>query len=415
MSGKDAPRMTAIEKIIKTETERQENAVELIASENFPSQAVLEACGSILTNKYAEGYPEPESVELFIREHPDYVHTGKTGRYYGGCENIDQIELEARYRMQKAFHTDYHVNVQPHSGSQANMAAYFALLKPGDTVLSMGLADGGHLTHGARVNFSGKLYDFIHYGVDENGFLDYDLIERLAGDAQPKLIVCGASAYPRIIDFKRIRAIADSVGAMMMVDMAHIAGLVAAGAHPTPFGIADVVTTTTHKTLRGPRGGVIFCKKELANKVDAALFPGCQGGPLMHIIAGKAVAATEACDPSYVDYINRVLVNTKAMAEEFIRLGYNVLTGGTDNHLFIIDLRKNHPDLTGALVQKELDKVGITLNKESVPGDERSAMETSGLRIGCAAETTKGADAEKCVEIARRIDAVIRRIDAPSC
>lgn len=392
---------------IKAEEKRQKHNIELIASENFVSKDVLAAAGTILTNKYAEGYPEAESVENFQREFPDYVHTGNTGRYYGGCYAVDRVELYARYMFQKAFRTDYHVNVQPHSGSSANMAAYMAVLKPGDTILSMRLDQGSHLSHGAPVNFSGKLYHIEYYSTDANGEIDYEDVERKALECHPKLILAGASAYSRIIWFNRFRTIADKVGAFLMADIAHIAGLVVAGCHPSPFGIADIVTTTTHKTLRGPRGGVIFCKPELAKKIDAAVFPGIQGGPLMHIIAAKGVAAEEACSKEYYYYIHQVVDNTRAMCHEFKRLGYRIVTGGTDNHLFLIDFSETHPHLTGRQIQEALDFHGITVNKNCVPGEKRSSKETSGVRIGLAAMTTKGWREEDCIRCADRIDEII--------
>ena len=396
-----------ISNAIKAEEKRQKHNIELIASENFVSKDVLAAAGSILTNKYAEGYPEAESVAKFQSEFPCYVHTGNTGRYYGGCYAVDRVELYARYMFQKAFRTDYHVNVQPHSGSSANMAAYMAVLKPGDTILSMSLSQGGHLSHGAPVNFSGKTYNMVFYSTDANGEIDYEDVERKALECRPKLILAGASAYSRIIWFDRFRTIADKVGAFLMADIAHIAGLVVAGRHPSPFGIADIVTTTTHKTLRGPRGGVIFCKPELAKKIDSAVFPGIQGGPLMHIIAAKGVAAEEACTQRYVDYIRQVVRNTKAMCEEFKHLGYRIVTGGTDNHLFLIDFSETHPYLTGRQIQEALDAHGITVNKNCVPEEKRSPKEASGIRIGLAAMTTKGWREEDCIRCADRIDEII--------
>lgn len=356
--------------LIKEEYNRQENNIELIASENFVSKDILRAMGSCLTNKYAEGYPN--------------------NRYYGGCEVVDKIEQYCIDKWQEVFNTDYHVNVQPHSGSQANLAAYQAFLKPGDTVLAMDLSNGGHLTHGSSVNASGKLYNFIFYGVDENGFIDYEDLAAKASLHRPDLIVAGASAYSRIIDFARIAKIAEDIGCYFMVDMAHIAGLIAAGDHPSPFGLADVITTTTHKTLRGPRGGLIFCKPEYSKKIDGAVFPGMQGGPLMHIIAAKAVCAEEALRPEYKEYIHQVIKNSKAMADEFRRMGYKVVSGGTDNHLFLLDFSKTHPNLTGHEVQEVLDGFSITLNKNCVPNETRSPKQTSGVRIGTAAMTTKG-------------------------
>ena len=385
--------------LIAAEQARQNNNIELIASENFVSENVMRAVGSCLTNKYAEGYPTERT-------------SGKTGRYYGGCEVVDQLEEYCCDKWREVFSTDYHVNVQPHAGSSANLAAYFSVLKPGDTILSMDLNNGGHLTHGSAVNFSGKLFNMVFYSVTENGFIDYDDIEKKAAEYRPQLILAGASAYSRIIDFKRIGAIAKAYGAYFMVDMAHIAGLVAAGMHPSPFGIADIVTTTTHKTLRGTRGGMIFCRPELAKKVDAGIFPGTQGGPLMHAIAGKAVTAEEACAPAFKEYIAQVLKNTRAMCDTFISLGYDIVTGGTDNHLFLIDFSKTHPTLSGKDVQNELDRHGITLNKNCVPGEKRSPAQASGVRIGCAAMTTKGWKEEDAVACAKRIHEIITALAA---
>lgn len=380
--------MSKVFDLIKKEEERQARNIELIASENFCSEDIMRAAGSCLTNKYSEGYP------------------GK--RYYGGCEVVDEIESYCIEMWQKVFNTDYHVNVQPHSGSSANLAVYQSVLVPGDKVLSMELNNGSHLTHGSPVNASGKLYDFVFYGVDENGFIDYDDVRKKALENRPKLIVAGASAYSRIIDFKKFGEIAKESGALLMVDIAHIAGLVATGYHPTPFGYADFVTTTTHKTLRGPRGGLIFCKQEFAKKIDSAIFPGMQGGPLQHIIAGKAIAAEEALRPEYKEYIGHVVENCAAMAKEFIRLGYKVVTGGTDNHLFLVDLTDK--GISGKQVQEACDKEGITLNKNCVPNETRSPMQTSGVRIGTAAMTTKGFTAEMFVETARKIDKIIKSI-----
>lgn len=383
--------------LIGQEELRQATTVELIASENFVSSDVLRAVGSCLTNKYSEGYPAHRAM-------------GNQGRYYGGCHIVDELEEYCVSKWKEVFSTDYHVNVQPHSGSSANLAAYMALLQPGDTVLSMSLSNGGHLTHGSPVNFSGRLYDLHFYDVDDDGFIDYDGMEQLARRLHPKLILAGASAYSRTIDFARFAAAAQEVGACFMVDMAHIAGLVAAGEHPSPFGLADVITTTTHKTLRGPRGGLIFCRPELAKKVDSAVFPGTQGGPLQHVIAGKAVAAEEALTPAFRAYARSVVANCKAMAAEFMAMGYRVVTGGTDNHLFLLDLTDT--GLTGKEVQEELDRCGITLNKNCVPGDRRSPFQTSGVRIGTAAMTTRGYTAEDFCRIARRIDEVIRSMMA---
>ena len=382
---------------IAREERRQAETVELIASENFASEAVCRAVGSCLTNKYSEGYPAHRAM-------------GNQGRYYGGCHVVDELEEYCIAKWKEVFATDYHVNVQPHSGSSANMAAYMALLQPGDTVLSMSLANGGHLTHGSPVNFSGKLYDLHFYDVDGDGLIDYDGMERMALALRPKLIIAGASAYSRTIDFARFAAAAKEAGAYFMVDMAHIAGLVAAGEHPSPFGLADIITTTTHKTLRGPRGGMIFCRPALARKVDSAVFPGMQGGPLEHVIAGKAVAAEEALTPAYRTYIHNVVANCKAMAETFTAMGYHVVTGGTDNHLFLLDLTDT--GLTGGEVQERLDGCGITLNKNCVPGDKRPPSQTSGVRIGTAAMTTKGYTAEDFRRVAHRIDEVLRQMVA---
>lgn len=379
--------------LIGQEELRQATTVELIASENFVSSDVLRAVGSCLTNKYSEGYPAHRAM-------------GNQGRYYGGCHIVDELEEYCVSKWKEVFSTDYHVNVQPHSGSSANLAAYMALLQPGDTVLSMSLSNGGHLTHGSPVNFSGKLYDLHFYDVDDDGFIDYDGMERMALALRPKLIIAGASAYSRTIDFARFAAAAQEVGACFMVDMAHIAGLVAAGEHPSPFGLADVITTTTHKTLRGPRGGLIFCRPELAKKVDSAVFPGTQGGPLQHVIAGKAVAAEEALTPAFRAYARSVVANCRAMAAEFMGMGYRVVTGGTDNHLFLLDLTDT--GLTGKAVQDELDRHGITLNKNCVPNETRSPQQTSGVRIGTAAMTTKGYTEQDFIAVARQIDRIIR-------
>ena len=380
---------------IAQEEQRQQTTIELIASENFVSDDIRRAVGSCLTNKYSEGYPAVRG-------------SGNKGRYYGGCQVVDELEEYCISKWKEVFHTEYHVNVQPHSGSSANLAAYMALLQPGDSILSMSLSNGAHLTHGSPVNFSGKLYDMHFYDVDENGLIDYGAMERMARELKPKLILAGASAYSRVIDFSRFAAAAQEVGAYFMVDMAHIAGLVAAGEHPSPFGLADVITTTTHKTLRGPRGGLIFCRPEWAKKVDSAVFPGIQGGPLQHVIAGKAIAAEEALTPEFRIYIHNVAVNCRAMAEEFIAMGYKVVTGGTDNHLFLLDLTDT--GLTGREVQEALDQCGITLNKNCVPGDRRTPFQTSGVRIGTAAMTTRGYTAEDFRRTAHSIDRVIRRL-----
>ena len=354
---------------IKDEYARQNRNIELIASENIVSPTVLYAMGSVLTNKYAEGYPSK--------------------RYYGGCENVDVVENIAIDRVKKLFNCEY-ANVQPHSGAQANMAVFFAMLNPGDTYMGMSLDAGGHLSHGSPVNFSGKYFNCVPYGVDENGYIDYDNILELAKKHKPKLIIAGASAYPRIIDFKKFREIADEVGAYLMVDMAHIAGLVATGLHPSPFPYADVVTTTTHKTLRGPRGGVILSNKEINEKFNfnKAIFPGTQGGPLEHVIAGKAVAFKEALDPSFKKYQAQIVKNCKALATSLKNKGFNMVTGGTDNHLLLLDL--TNFDITGKELQNRCDNVYITLNKNAIPNDPRSPFVTSGVRIGTAAITSRG-------------------------
>lgn len=378
---------------IEKEQHRQDNTIELIASENFVSENIMRAVGSCLTNKYSEGYPAKRD-------------SGNKGRYYGGCQCIDELEDYCCKMWQKVFQTDYHVNVQPHSGSSANLAAYMSVLNIGDTILSMNLNNGGHLTHGAPVSFSGKLYNIVSYGVNEQGFIDYDDVLNKARQYKPRLILAGASAYSRTIDFKRFAEIAQEVNAYFMVDMAHIAGLVAAGDHPSPFGLADIITTTTHKTLRGTRGGLIFCKPELAKRIDSAVFPCCQGGALQHIVAGKAITAEEACTDDFKDYIHTVVRNCKAMCDEFISMGYKVVTDGTDNHLFLLDLTDT--GLTGKAVQDELDRHGITLNKNCVPNETRSPQQTSGVRIGTAAMTTKGYTAEDFIRVAHTIDSIIK-------
>ena len=379
--------------IIAAEQARQNSTVELIASENFVSENVMKAVGSCLTNKYSEGYPAQRP-------------SGNRGRYYGGCQYVDELEEYCCHQWQAVLQTEYHVNVQPHSGSSANLAAYMSVLKPGDTILAMSLNNGGHLTHGSPVNFSGKLFHMEFYGVDENGFIDYEDVRRKARECRPQLILAGASAYSRIIDFPAFADAAREAGAYFMVDMAHIAGLVAAGDHPSPFGLADIITTTTHKTLRGTRGGLIFCKPELAKRVDSAVFPGCQGGALQHVIAGKAVTAEEASTEEFREYIHAVVRNCRAMCDEFISMGYKVVTGGTDNHLFLLDLTDT--GLTGKAVQDELDRHGITLNKNCVPNETRSPQQTSGVRIGTAAMTTKGYTEQDFIAVARQIDRIIR-------
>jgi glycine hydroxymethyltransferase len=409
--------MSKVFDFIEAERIRQTNAIELIASENFVSDNVLKAVGSILTNKYTEGYPADHK-------------SGNKGRYYGGCEFYDRLEQYCADTWCKVFQTDYHCNVQPHSGSQANMAAYLSVLKPGDTILAMSLDNGGHLTHGSPVNFSGKLFKMVFYNVDSNGRIDYDDLKTKLCEYKPKLVLAGASAYSRAIDFARIKDIINKIAEdawnnngpfspwsdcwycrpYFMVDMAHIAGLIVAGDHPLPFGVADLITTTTHKTLRGPRGGMIFCRPELAKKVDSAVFPCCQGGPLQHVIAGKAVAAEEALTPEYKEYIHQVVRNASVMAEEFKKMGYDVVTGGTDNHLFLLDFTYTHPKITGKQVQDACDRHGITLNKNCVPGEQRSPVQTSGVRIGTPAMTTRGYKEEDFIQVAHMIDEVIKEI-----
>lgn len=360
---------------------RQRRNLELIASENVVSPAVMAAMGSVLTNKYAEGYP------------------GK--RYYGGCEYVDVVEDLARERAKKLFGAGF-ANVQPHSGAQANIAVYFALLRPGDTVMGMKLSEGGHLTHGSPVNFSGRTYNFVSYGVSSEGYIDYDGLEKTAKECRPRLIVAGASAYPRFIDFERISEIAKEVGACLMVDMAHIAGLVAVGLHPSPFPWADVVTTTTHKTLRGPRGGMILCDdEEMAKKIDKAIFPGTQGGPLMHIIAGKAVCFGEALKPEFRTYQQKVLSNCRALADGLLSRGLSLVSGGSDNHLLLVDLRS--AGVTGRELEKRLDAVYITANKNAVPNDPEKPFVTSGIRLGTPAVTTRGLDGRDMDKIAEFI------------
>lgn len=358
-----------IQKMIEKEAQRQLHNIELIASENYVSNDVLEAAGSILTNKYAEGYPNK--------------------RYYGGCFCVDEIEELARERAKQLFQAE-HVNVQPHSGSQANMAVYMTVLNPGDTVLGMNLSAGGHLTHGHPLNFSGTLYRFVDYGVDsQTEQIDYDQVLEIARKEKPKLIVAGASAYPRVIDFARFRAIADEVGALLMVDMAHIAGLVAAGVHPSPVPYADFVTTTTHKTLRGPRGGLILCKKEYAAQLDKVVFPGMQGGPLMHIIAAKAVCLYEAMQPSFVDYAKQIVKNCQVLADTLQKHGYRIVSGGSDNHLLLVDVKAS-VGISGKKAEALLDEAGITCNKNTIPFDQEKPFITSGIRLGSAAMTSRG-------------------------
>lgn len=378
---------------IEKEQERQNKNIELIASENFVSADILDAVGSCLTNKYAEGYPYNRT-------------SGNKGRYYGGTKHVDELEEYCCEQWRKVFDTDYHVNVQSHCGSTANMAAYFSVLQPGDTILAMNLNNGGHLTHGSPASFSGKLFNVVFYNTDENGYIDMEDVRAKALEHHPQLILAGASAYPRIIDFEAFRKVADEVGAYFMVDMAHIAGLIAGGVHPSPFGLADIITTTTHKTLRGPRGGLIFCRKNLAKKVDSAIFPFCQGGPLEHVIAGKAICAEEACTPEFREYAKQVVLNCKAMADEFINLGYKLVTGGTDNHLLLLDL--SDLDITGKQLQDELDKHYITLNKNCIPNEKRSPKDASGVRIGTAPMTTKGYKEEDFRRVARMINSIIK-------
>ncbi|MFA5636449.1 MAG: serine hydroxymethyltransferase [Anaerovoracaceae bacterium] len=374
-----------INAMIMREVARQENNIELIASENFTSAAVMEASGSALTNKYAEGYP------------------GK--RYYGGCEHVDEVENLARERMQALFHAEY-ANVQPHSGSSANLAVYTAFLQHGDTVMGMDLSNGGHLTHGSPVNFSGINYNFISYGVNqETEYIDFDMVRELAHKHRPKMIVAGASAYPRTIDAKRFREIADEVGAYLMVDMAHFAGLVAAGLHPNPVEHAHVVTTTTHKTLRGPRGGAILAKKEFAKQIDKAIFPGMQGGPLMHIIAAKAVCFWEAASPEFVEYQKQVLENCATLGHELQARGFRLVSGGTDNHLLLINLVNK--GITGKDAEALLDQCGITTNKNTVPGDPNGPFITSGIRIGTAATTSRGFGKHEFLRVAEAISSVL--------
>jgi glycine hydroxymethyltransferase len=374
---------------IEQETGRQEYTLELIASENFVSEAVLEAQGSIMTNKYAEGYP------------------GK--RYYGGCHYVDIVENLAIERAKDLFGAD-HVNVQPHSGSQANMAVYFSVLKPGDTILGMNLSHGGHLTHGSPVNFSGRFFNVVPYGVTrESQTIDFDEVERLALEHRPRMIVVGASAYPRIIDFAAFRAIADKVGAVVMVDMAHIAGLVATGLHPSPVPHAEFVTTTTHKTLRGPRGGMILCRKEFAKTLNSNIFPGIQGGPLMHVIAAKAVSFKEALTPEFKAYQEQIVKNARTLASELLARGFRLVSGGTDNHLMLVDLSAT--ELTGKIAEESLDKAGITVNKNTVPFETRSPFVTSGFRIGTPAATTHGLKEAEMKEVAGFIAEVLANVN----
>lgn len=388
--------MSMVFDLLEKERKRQENSIQLIASENYVSEDILRALGSCATNKYSEGYP------------------GK--RYYGGCEVIDEIETYCQQKWQEVFKTNYHVNVQPHSGSQANMAIYLAMLRPGDTILSMNLSNGGHLSHGSPVNFSGKLYDVHFYNVDENGFIDYKDLENKIRTLQPKLVIAGASAYSRYINYSGIRDIIDLYALetngerypIFMVDMAHVAGLIAAGVHPSPFGYADIITTTTHKTLRGPRGALIFCKPEYAKKIDSAVFPGTQGGPLQNVIAAKAVCAEEALQPQFRQYTQEVVRCSKAMARRFEQLGYKIITGGTDNHMFLLDLTSKN--VTGRQVQEELDKHNINVNKNCIPGEKLSPREASGIRIGTPAMVTRGWHEQDFINAANTIDEIIKTI-----
>ncbi|NLI67813.1 MAG: serine hydroxymethyltransferase [Bacilli bacterium] len=374
---------------IEAEKKRQQDNIELIASENFVSRAVMEAAGSVLTNKYAEGYP------------------GR--RYYGGCEHVDVVEDLARERAKQIFGAE-HVNVQPHSGAQANMAVYFSVLEPGDKVLGMNLSHGGHLTHGSPVNFSGRFYDVVDYGVDkETEMIDYDAVMEKAKEVKPKMIVAGASAYPRIIDFAKFREIADEVGAYLFVDMAHIAGLVAAGLHPNPVPYADFVTTTTHKTLRGPRGGMIFCKEKYAKDIDKQVFPGVQGGPLMHIIAAKAMALKEAMTDEFKQYAKQVVKNAKVLADALQKEGFRIVSGGTDNHLMLIDV--SAIGLTGKAAEEALDAVQITTNKNTIPYDKEKPSVASGIRVGTAAVTTRGFKEPEMEEIASIISLALKHLD----
>lgn len=375
---------------IQAEAQRQEEHIELIASENYTSAMIMQAQGSVLTNKYAEGYPKK--------------------RYYGGCEHVDVIEQLAIDRAKRLFQADY-ANVQPHSGSQANAAVYFALLQPGDTILGMSLDAGGHLTHGASASFSGKIYRSVTYGVKQNGLIDYEQVASLAKEHRPKVIVAGFSAYSRIVDWEKFRTIADSIGAYLMADMAHVAGLVATGLYPSPIPIVDVTTSTTHKTLCGPRGGLILCRSnpELEKKFNSAIFPGIQGGPLMHVIAAKALCFQEAATEAFRDYQKQVLKNADCLAKELANLGYKIVSGGTDNHLFLLDLTAQ--DITGKLAEKKLEQAHITTNKNAIPNDSRSPFVTSGLRIGSPAATRRGFKAPEMQKIAHWIDQILTHID----
>ena len=375
-----------IDRLIQAELRRQQTHIELIASENFTLPAIMEAQGSVLTNKYAEGYPGH--------------------RYYGGCEFVDKVEDLARERLKRLFGAE-HVNVQPHSGSQANAAVYFATIKPGDKILTMNLSHGGHLTHGNAANFSGKLYTVVHYGVGADGRINYDEVEEMAKREKPKMITVGASAYAREIDFARFGRIAKENGALLLADIAHIAGLVAAGVHPSPVPHADFVTTTTHKTLRGPRGGLILCKAEHAKAIDSSVFPGAQGGPLEHVIAAKAVCFAQCATPEFKDYARQVVANSRALADALVALGFGLISGGTDNHLSLIDLRKSHPNVSGKDAQLALDAAHITTNKNTVPDETRSPFQASGIRVGTPAVTSRGMKEAEMKEIARAISVVL--------
>lgn len=377
-----------VAEILEKEMKRQDETIELIASENFPSDASMASCGSIMSCKYTEGYPG--------------------NRYYGGCENYDELERYGEEVFQKCFCTDYHFNLQPHSGSSANCIAYSAVMEPGDTMMAMDMSCGAHLTHSSPVSFVSKLYEVVTYSLDRHGYIDYEELAYKVGAVHPHVIVCGASAYPREIDFEKIYRIAKMSGAYLIADIAHISGLVISGDHLSPFGYADIVTFTTQKTFRSIRGGVVACRPDLAKKVDSACFPRWQGGALQNAIMGKVITAEENCKPEYKEYIHQVVRNADAMAKEFIRLGYSVVTGGTDTHMFLIDFSNTHPQLTGKQVQDMLDQHGITLNKNCVPEEKRSPKETSGVRIGLPAMTTKGWKEEDSIECARKIDVLIK-------
>lgn len=407
-----------LEALLEQEKTRQRDTINLIASENFVSDRVLKALGSEFTNKYAEGYPSGN--------YPSFREVGQKGRYYGGCAIVDEMEQYCCDKWKEVFNTDYHVNVQPHSGTNANMAAYLAFTDRYKPILSLDLKDGGHLSHGSNVNFSGKNYKFIHYGLDENGFINWEEFKQKIITKQPSIILVGASAYSQIIDFKYVKDLIDEavnevettweewgyMGAtynpIFMVDMAHIAGLVAAGVHPSPFGYADVITTTTHKTLRGPRGGLIFCKPEYAKQIDKAVFPGVQGGPLENIIFAKAVAAEEACTKEFKKYGRQIVENTKFLCDELQSYGFKIVTGGTSNHMFLVDL--TDLDITGKELQEKLEEYGIYVNKNCIPNETRSPNETSGIRIGLAAETTKGITQEKLKEVAYKIYHAVQKL-----